>query len=487
MTQKTKQKSNYLLVILMSFTIQMLFGSNVESKAFQQQTSYSIKLNGIAIEYQATVGLMPIYNQKHQLMATMSYISYHQLNADGARPLTFIWSGGPGASSLTDNFLVSGPKIVDLNSGNIATNPETWLKHTDLVYIDMVGTGWGRPVSETFEKEIYTPNGDARTFSEFIKAYLIQTKYKQSEIYLSGVSYGGYRAPLVATNLLKNFIGISGIILQSPLLRPSYSFGEYDNLMSFILSLPTYTQAALHYHKLSQKRQDNPRATILESEIWSINEYPKYLLSGTSLTPLQLKQLENKLHDYTGLSKEVIRNCNYRLSMSTFRDHLINDENKSIDYTNATMSNYKLTDTYDFYIFTMKSVMESFTLLYTPAMHYLATNMKVEFPEEYVNYFDPSQVWHSHNSEVVSILRDDMIIDPNMRLFVGVGYYDTDIPYMVTKTLINQMYPADLKKRIELHEYKGGHMFSFKPAIRKNFNQDIANFFKNSKLSDNAL
>ena len=40
-------------------------------------TQHQIQINQQPLRYSTTVGLIPIYNQKHQCIATMSYIAYH--------------------------------------------------------------------------------------------------------------------------------------------------------------------------------------------------------------------------------------------------------------------------------------------------------------------------------------------------------------------------------------------------------------------------
>ncbi len=463
-----------LFVLLLSFSNVL----NASPNFLHVVTEHEILINDKPIEYQTTVGLMPIYNQDKKLIATMSYFAYHVKKDKHTRPITFVWAGGPGNSSLPCNFLVSGPKIVNLKTGKMETNSSTWLRFTDLVYIDMVGSGWGRPTHKVFAKTLFTPNGDANSFTSFIKNYLNTIKFHYSGIYLAGISYGGYRVTLVANKLMKNFVKIKGLILQSPLLWPSYSFGKYDDVLSYVMALPTYIYVALHYNKLSPAFEKNQQQTINEGINWAMTKYPSLLLKGTQLTKEEQQNLVSTLHSYTGLSLKTIRNNNFRIPLSIFRKKLLASKNKIVDYTNGKMNNYPLLHHYGLYILSMPSVINSLTSLYKPAMHYINHSLKVDGPNYYINYFDPSKVWHSSNKQVVSILRDNMVINKKLKLLVAVGYYDTDIPYKVTETAIYQMFPMSLTKRIKLYYFLGGHMFSINAEIRDKFNQDVHAFFK---------
>lgn len=495
MDRRTKPISKTLVAVSCLVLLNLVSGAVVapaEPHAFPAVTTeHVLHIEGKDLKYRTTVGLMPIHDEQGRPMATMSYFAY-QLVGTTPRPVTFIWAGGPGNSSLADNFLVSGPCLVDLKTGATTPNASTWLRFSDLVYIDMVGTGWGRPQDPALRKKIYTPAGDAYTFSGFIETYLNQTGNHQSAIYLAGESYGGYRAPLVANNLLKSFISVQGIVLQSPYLNPGYSSDGYDSIQSYALAVPTFVRTALYYKKLSPELQSTPQQTIDSATNWALSEYPHLLLLGNGLTANQKAALEDTLHRYTGISKELLRNNDCRLSMSVFRHHLLADEGRVLDYTNATMSNYPLHGEYGVYVLRMRSIMNSLMPLYEPALRYAESTLGVKVARHYVNYFDPTELWSWGNRsatalQVVSVLRDDMVIADNLRLFVGVGYYDTDIPYIVTTTLVGQIFPSSLRARIALHHYQGGHMFATDPRIRDPFNRDVEGFFRSASAPPEGL
>lgn len=441
-------------------------------------TSHMIQLKSGPLAYLATVGVKPIYNSKHQLMAGMSYIAYIKKGGKN-RPLTFVWSGGPGNSTLASNLLVSGPKLIDLEGNNkVVTNPTTWLRFTDLVYIDMTGTGWGKP-SASFIKDVYTPEGDAYTFSEFIKSYLMEEHRAKSPIFLSGISYGGYRLPLVSNNLLKSMMPISGYILQSPLLKLSYTFESFGNTLPYVLSFPTFIHTALYHQKLSANEQKNPQKTIREGTEWALKKYPYYLFLGDKLSPQQKEEITQAIHRYTGLAKEIIQKNNYRVSMDVFRQSLLK-ENKEIDYTDGAMLAIKLHSDYGIFPFTMSSFLRVSMLPYPASVHHLKSELKANVTGFYVNYFDPQKVWSwpaNSAREVISMLRDNLLIDASSKLFLGLGYLDTDIPYMASEMAMNQMMlTKEAQKRVHVYHYNGGHMFSSSPKIRDQFNNDVMHF-----------
>lgn len=438
------------------------------------------------LSYTATVGIMPIYNKAHDCIASMSYIAYTKNNADKNRPLTFVYAGGPGASSMTENFLISGPKIIPLDTigkanadSVLQNNPETWLKFTDLVYIDMVGTGWGRPANENEAKTIFTPDGDANTFSQFILSYLNETHSFNKKIYLLGESYGGFRTPLILTDLLKHFVSVHGVMLISPLLNQNLIESSVAAMSDFALYLPTYTRTALYYKLLSKPLMDNPEKTVEAAKQWATTTYLQSLLLGDTLSAQEQEKIAAQFSEYTGISKEFALSQHNQISKSSFRHHLLNG--KDIDFIDSRVTDLPVTHDYEFYVFHIGSFMSSQLVMYPQAMHSIFTELGVKTQSTYINYFDPQEIWHqgSAPTDVISVLHNDLMIAPKTKVFVGVGYYDMAIPYFVTQTAIAQLHvPESIQKNITIHHYAGGHMFYTDPVARKKYYEDIKAFYQ---------
>ena len=68
----------------------------------------------------------------------------------GSRPVTFAFNGGPGSSSVWLHLGLLGPRRVMMGDVGdllpppyaLADNPQTLLRHSDLVFIDPVSTGY---------------------------------------------------------------------------------------------------------------------------------------------------------------------------------------------------------------------------------------------------------------------------------------------------------------------------------------------------------
>ena len=100
-----------------------------------------------------------MFDGKGEPLADIAYTSYELDGADRAtRPVTFLFNGGPGASSAWLQFGAAGPWRLPLDgevlspsaSPEVKPNAETWLDFTDLVFIDPVSTGYSRFVAAEF-------------------------------------------------------------------------------------------------------------------------------------------------------------------------------------------------------------------------------------------------------------------------------------------------------------------------------------------------
>ena len=129
----------------------------------------STTVNGKTLKYTATVGSLPVRDEKGKITGEVVFTAYTMPGKD--RPVTFALNGGPGASSVYLNLGAIGPKKVNFGvEGDMPSapavlhdNPGTWLGFTDLVFIDPIGTGFSRALVEDKEatKQFYSTDTDA--------------------------------------------------------------------------------------------------------------------------------------------------------------------------------------------------------------------------------------------------------------------------------------------------------------------------------------
>ncbi len=209
-----------------------------------------------------------VLRKEDKPLAEVFSTSYVATTTDAARPVTFVFNGGPGASSAYLHVGLVGPRRVDIPADGtmpvppprLVHNDESWLAFTDLVFIDPVGTGFSRLIDPppgqgkddaADPHEYFSTARDLQAMCEFIRRWLSDNSRWGAAVLIAGESYGGYRVGRLTRLLQETGVVLSGSILISPALEPAhlstfFGWGDY-NIVPWIDVLPTMAAAAAHH------------------------------------------------------------------------------------------------------------------------------------------------------------------------------------------------------------------------------------------------
>ncbi|MFP3615265.1 peptidase S10, partial [Paraburkholderia sp. SIMBA_050] len=101
----------------------------------------------------------------------------------------------------------------------IEDNPDSMIDHSDLVFINPVGTGYSAAVAPNKNRNFWGVDQDADSLKQFIKRYLTKNNRWNSPKYLFGESYGTPRTDVLANLLETAGVKLDGIVLQSSILN----------------------------------------------------------------------------------------------------------------------------------------------------------------------------------------------------------------------------------------------------------------------------
>jgi carboxypeptidase C (cathepsin A) len=116
--------------------------------------------------------------------ASIFYVAYFKNGAPSAdRPVTFLYNGGPGSSTVWLHMGAFGPRRVVTKDDShtpaapysLIDNAYSLLDASDLVFIDAPGTGFSRIAGKDKEKAFYGIDQDAYAFGEFVMGFLSNT------------------------------------------------------------------------------------------------------------------------------------------------------------------------------------------------------------------------------------------------------------------------------------------------------------------------
>jgi carboxypeptidase C (cathepsin A) len=175
----------------------------------------SILQDGRTFTYRAIAEFIPVSaggldEKRGDPEAAIFTTSYFLADASvTARPVLFVFNGGPGSSSIWLHLGALGPKRVVIRDDGtmpappyvVTDNPESWFEHFDLVFIDPPHTGYSITASDDARKKMLGVDGDVDALAECIRTWLGRHRRWGSPIYLAGESYGTTRGAALADKL----------------------------------------------------------------------------------------------------------------------------------------------------------------------------------------------------------------------------------------------------------------------------------------------
>ena len=449
-------------------------------------TKQTLALPGRTLSFTATAGSIRLFDDKGEPQADIAYTSYQLEDADrGTRPVTFLFNGGPGASSAWLQFGDAGPwrlsfggdGAVSSASPDLLPNAETWLDFTDLVFIDPVGTGYSRFVAtgDDVHKRFFSVDGDVSSIALVIRRWLEKYDRLLSPKFVAGESYGGIRGPKIVRNLqVEQGVGVRGLILVSPVL----DFREYQgsSLLQYVASLPTMAAVA------REAKGPVTRADLAEVENYARGEFLADLIKGQADTEATMR-LADKVATLTGIDQAVSRRLAGRFNVGEFRREFDRRNGKVTGRYDASVSGFDPYPDSSFFHFGDPSG-DSLTAPLTSAAVDLTTRKLNWRPDGSYQLLSSSvnKAWDfgrgQNPAESVSQLRQILALDPKMNLLVGHGLFDLATPYFASKIILDQLPAYASPNRVKLVVYPGGHMFYSRDGARQAFRSEVQELMK---------
>lgn len=513
----------------------------------QQRSTGSVVVGGQRINYVAYAGTIVVHpkgwddvpqdapkdqDKGEQPEASMFYVAYfkvpdgqgadaprgkaahgHDTEAGGApelsaagspgRPITFLYNGGPGSSTVWLHMGAFGPRhVMTLDDTHtpaapyqLVNNDHSLLDASDLVFIDAPGTGFSRIGGKDRERSFYGVDQDAYAFSDFIVQFLSKYGRWNSPKYLFGESYGTTRSA-VLINMLENdrLVDFNGVMLLSQILAyddsPDAPQVNPGIDLPYELALPTYAATAWYHHRLpGPQRELQP--LLQEVEHFAMNEYQQALDQGTELPQDQRQAIAQRLHDYTGLPVDYILKANLRINGGEFEKNLQGDDVTTgrLDTRFSGPSYDPLSEEaqYDPQSAAISSAyVSSFNDYVRRQLHYSAgVQYKPEIDVSSWNYLHqpPGQGMPVPQSpNVMPDLEIAMKTDPRLHILLNAGYFDLATPfYEGVYELQHLRIPDSLRANISYRFYQTGHMVYVSEAGLSQLHDNAAKFIHDTQ------
>jgi len=447
-------------------------------------TKQTLALPGRTLDFTATAGSIRLFDDKGEPQADIAYISYQLDGADRAnRPVTFLFNGGPGASSAWLQFGDAGPWRVSITgegavssaTPGLLPNAETWLDFTDLVFIDPVGTGYSRFVAsgDDARKRFYSVDGDVSAIALVIRRWLEKYDRLPSPKFVTGESYGGIRGPKIVRNLqTQQGVGVRGLIMVSPL----FDYREFSgsSVLQYVYTLPSMAAVA------REAKGAVTRADLADVERYAQGEFLTDLIKGQADKEATTR-LADKVAALTGIDQAVSRRLAGRFEVGEFRREFDRRNGRVTGRYDASVSGFDPYPDSSYFLFGDPSG-DSLTAPLTSAAVDLTTRKLNWRPDGSYHLLSEAvnKAWDFGRgpAESVSQLRQILALDPKMKLLVGHGLFDLATPYFGSKVILDQLPAYARSDRVKLVVYPGGHMFYSREGARQAFRAEVEKLMK---------
>jgi len=469
-----------------------------------------------------------VLRRKEKPAAEMFSVAYLAAGAPAERPVTFLFNGGPGASSAFLHLGAVGPRRVAFPADGslpvmpprLADNEASWLAFSDLVFVDPIGTGFSRIVEPAGAvdsgadkaadgrgdgtkpadpKEYFGQKRDLESLCEFAGRWLSRHDRWGSPVFVAGESYGGYRVGRLVRLLQEDAgIGLNGAILISPALEIAGLFGNDYDIGGWVDRVPTMAAAAFHHgrwragtapggSRRGRRRAGRLDDVLADAEDFASGDYARFLARGAAMPETERRAVFARLADLTGLPADVVDRCEGRVPVEVFSRELLRDERRIVGLYDTT-----ITAPDPFPDRPPGSgpdpTLSGITPAYTMATNRLLrgelgvdTDREYELLSTEVNAAWRNDADHHAFEPAIPGATDDfrygLALNPHLRAFVTHGRHDLVTPYYASDRLRNLMRldPATAG-RLTVRHFHGGHMFYAWESSRREFAAAIAGF-----------
>jgi carboxypeptidase C (cathepsin A) len=466
-------------------------------------TSHSLAIDGKTIAYTARAGLITLHDQEGKVTAQVFYTAD---TADGVnpatRPVTFIYNGGPGSSTMWLRMGSFGPVRVIAADGTasgpapyrIVDNQYSLLDKSDLVFIDMPDSGFGR-ITPGLEKSFFGVDQDVAAFGQFIMNYLSKFDRWNSPKFIFGESYGTPRSAVLSGYLFDHGVMLNGVILQSSILNFGLDYGNGDPIgggdWAYVFYLPTEAATAWYHNMIPNRPADLP-SFLASVKQFAMGEYLDALYKGDKLGAGERDDVIRKLSYFTGVSPQYVRLSNIRIPYDKFENELLRNQGLTVGRLDSRYQTWNLDrSTYEGPPWdpTDSAIDGPYTtainqylrrdLQYNPPIPYRTQIYDIIFGSDFSNP-DGWDMSHNHRypTNTAPDLAGTMAQNPSMKVFSANGYYDFATPTFATDyTLRHLNLSPTLQSNITYGYYQAGHMIYLSEPALAQYKADLAHWY----------
>ncbi|MGZ3376109.1 MAG: S10 family serine carboxypeptidase-like protein [Phenylobacterium sp.] len=456
-------------------------------------TQHKIATPRGVLAYEARAGRIPIRNaETGEVRGHVFFTAYIVKPKPGAppRPLTFAWNGGPTGPAVLVQTELLGPRRIE--GARFVDNAESLLYTSDLVFMDPIETGFSRPEKPEFDKEFLSTLGDFAQTAEFIRAWRVKFAAEKQPLFLFGESYGTWRVNGATEMLQKRGVKVAGAILLSGGVPGSLMPFEFQDAYY----VPARTASAFYYRRLPPDLMADREKTLKAVDDWVANTYMPALAHVSTLSDAEKDKVAGDLARFTGIPASMVDRKTLVVSNRAYLQGFFGGDKA------------KTLNTYDMRIFGPEREAPGYKAAITDYLRgelgYRTDLNYVDLEEGYMPTPGPARRstgsrWDYNHTTITPEmmahmnagggppasqpwLQNAMRADPNIKVFVAAGRYDSLNMCEGNEKMTGKLEPA-LSARFSDHCYEGGHMMYKVQTTRLQLSKDLADFIRSASAA----
>ena len=460
-------------------------------------THHQAVIGGRTMPYTATAGTLTIRDDAGKPTLSMFYVAY--TSGDGGdthRPVTFLYNGGPGSSTMWLHMGSLAPMRVVTDSPQatkgppfeMVNNDDSLLDKSDLVFLDAPGAGFSRPLGDTKLSAFWGTDADIDAFARGIERYLTIYDRWNSPKVIFGESYGTTRSAGLSYRLQQDGVQLNGVVLLSSILNYGRRSPGFDQEM--INYMPSYAAIAAYHGRANPAPTDLP-AFLTEVRAFARGPYAQALAQGQNLPDAERQAIAQKMSAYTGLPVDFLLRADLRVEPGQFREELLRDQRLTLGrydarFTGSDVNALGQNPEYDpsdtgitgafvssFHHYLTADLGYVTDMTYRPTFY--SAGMEWDFKHKPPRSMYPGA---TNDADVALDLSAAMRENPHLLLYSLNGVYDLATPFFGTEYDLNHMgLPANLRSNVRFSYYPSGHMVYLNPQALKLMKADLAKFY----------
>ncbi len=458
-------------------------------------TEHRVTIKGERVEYTATAGTQPVFDESGDAIAALHYTYYQRegVKDRANRPLLISFNGGPGSASVWMHIAYTGPKSLRVDDEGfpimpygVKDNPHSVLDVADIVFVNPVNTGYSRvlpnskgemPSRDQQQKMFFGVNADVKYLADWINTFVTRNERWRSPKYLIGESYGTTRVSGLALELQnRQWMYFNGVILVSPT-----DIGiNRDGPVKAANRLPYFAAAAWYHKALPEDLQSLDLLELLpQVEEYTLDTYLPALAKGHMLSDAEKREVAEQVARYSGLDADVIMQTNLDVETRFFWKELLRDRGQTIGRLDSRYLGIDRADVGESpdYNAELTSWLHSFT----PAINYYMREVLNYKTDVKYNMFGSVHPWDRSNDRTGHQLGEAMRANPYLHVLTQSGYFDGATNYFDAKFNHWHIDPSGkMRDRFSFKGYRSGHMMYLRAEDLRQSNDDLREFILNT-------